>query len=553
MDTRFLGLIETSIKAHWALPVFSDINGATYHYNEFARKMEELHLLLEKAGIATGERIAIVGSNSAHWAISFFATLTYGAVAVPILHEFNTDNIHHIVRHSESKVLFVSASGWRQLYLTAMPGVVLVIRIDDFAVLYSQIPEMAAYVADIPRMFGEKYPDFTPESIHYFIEQPDDLAVLSYTSGTTSSSKGVMIPYRSLWSNTLFAADNLGFIHAGDPIVCLLPMAHMYGLAFEVLNSVNKGCHIHFINGKPVPSVVLKAFQTYHPRLVLAVPLIIEKIVKAKIFPIIQKSSIKLLLQVPIVNALIRKKIKKQIEEAFGGAFEEVVLGGAALSKEVEQFLHSIRFRYTVGYGMTECGPLIAYAQWDRFKPESVGRVVDRMEVRIDSPNPQQQVGEIWVRGTNNMLGYYKNPEETAAVMADDGWMKTGDLGILDHDGNLFIKGRCKTMILSSNGQNIYPEEIENKLNNMPLVVESLVVSDNVKLRALIYLDWKQIEQEQLTDEKLNAIIKGYLAQVNKSIPRYCQLSQFTLMKEAFEKTPKQSIRRFLYQPKTED
>ena len=281
--------------------------------------------------------------------------------------------------------------------------------------------------------------------------------------------------------------------------------------------------------------------------------MIIEKIVKAKIFPIIQKSSIKLLLQVPIVNTLIRKKIKKQIEEAFGGAFEEVVLGGAALSKEVEQFLHSIRFRYTVGYGMTECGPLIAYAQWDRFKPESVGRVVDRMEVRIDSPNPQQQVGEIWVRGTNNMLGYYKNPEETAAVMADDGWMKTGDLGILDHDGNLFIKGRCKTMILSSNGQNIYPEEIENKLNNMPLVVESLVVSDNVKLRALIYPDWKQIEQEQLTDEKLNAIIKGYLAQVNKSIPRYCQLSQFTLMKEAFEKTPKQSIRRFLYQPKTED
>ena len=379
-------------------------------------------------------------------------------------------------------------------------------------------------------------------------EEPDKLAVLNYTSGTTSYSKGVMLPYRSLWSNTQFAADHLPFIHAGDNIVCLLPMAHMYGLAFEVLNSFNKGCHVHFITGKPIPSVVTKAFQEVRPRLILAVPLILEKAVKNNIFPVINKPLIKFLLKVPFVGNAIRRKIADGLNQAFGNNFEEVIVGGAALNKEVEHFLRSIHFRYTVGYGMTECGPLIAYAYWDEFKPGSVGKVVDRMEVRIESNDPKRQVGEIWVKGMNNMLGYYKNPEATHEVMADDGWMRTGDLGTVDSDGFLYIRGRSKTMILGPNGQNIYPEEIENRLNNMPLVIESLVISDAHKLTALIYPDWKQIKEQNLTPEQVNEQMELYIKQVNRCVPRYCKISLFELQKEEFDKTPKKSIKRYLYQ-----
>lgn len=552
MENRFLGLIEKSIKTHWNLPVFSDIGGVSYRYADFAKQMEKLHLLMEKSGIKARDKVSVVGGNSADWAISFFGILTYGAIAVPILHEFNVDNIHHIINHSESKVLFVSDSCWKLMNKSSIPNVDLVIRIDDFSILHTISPENENLNSDeIEQLFVKKYPTFTPDSIHYYEEMPEDLAVLNYTSGTTSSSKGVMIPYRSLWSNTLFAADNLPFIKAGDNIVCLLPMAHMYGLAFEILNSVNKGCHIHFIKGKPVPNVVINAFKEYRPRLILAVPLIIEKIVKGKIFPQIEKKPlIKYLLHVPGINSLIRNKIRQQIDEAFGGNFEEVVLGGAALNKDVENFLHSIHFRYTVGYGMTECGPLIAYSQWDHTKPGSVGRTVDRMEIRIAAGEnaKSNKEGEILVRGTNNMLGYFKNPEATNSVMLDDGWMRTGDLGIIDSEGFLFIKGRCKTMILSSNGQNIYPEEIENKLNDFPLVTESLIISDNKKLTALIYPDWAEIKKENISETRLNDIMKQYIAQLNRSIPRYCKVSQFRLQEKEFEKTPKHSIKRYLYQ-----
>lgn len=548
MNNRFLGLIETSVKAHWNLPVFSDIGGKSYLYKDFAAEMEKLHIIMEKAGIKPEDKLAVVGANSANWAICFFSILTYGAAAVPILHEFNTDNIHHIINHVEAKVLFVSSSSWKQLQISAIPNVRLIIFIDDLSLVYTASPEVEEAMGKLPQLFAQKYPVFTPDSIHYYIEQPDDLALLSYTSGTTSSSKGVMIPFRSIWSNTLFAADNLHFIHKGDNIVCLLPMAHMYGLAFEVLNSVNKGCHIHFIKGKPTPITVMNAFKEYRPTLILSVPLIIEKIVRDRIFPKINKPVIQLLLHFPVVGNLIRKRIKKEMEAAFGGQFEEIVLGGAALNKEVEQFLHSIHFRYTVGYGMTECGPLISYAQWDKFKPGSVGCVVDRMEVRIDSDNPQKKVGEVWVRGTNNMLGYYKNQEATNAVMGADGWMNTGDLGIIDEDGFLFLRGRSKTMILSANGQNIYPEEIENKLNSLPLVAESLVVSDGRKLTALIYPDWAKIKEVEMTDEQLNHVMKQYISQVNNSIPRYCKISSFKLRENDFEKTPKRSIKRYLYQ-----
>ena len=548
MNKRFLGLIETSVKAHWNLPVFSDIGGKSYLYKDFAFEMEKLHLLMEKAGVKPNDKLAIVGANSAHWAICFFSILTYGATAVPILHEFNTDNIHHIINHSTANVLFVSSACWKQMRRSAIPNVKSIILIDDLSLIYTDSPEVETAFRDLSQLFERKYPVFTPDSIHYYIEQPDELAILNYTSGTTSSSKGVMIPFRSLWSNTLFAADNLPFVHEGDNIVCLLPMAHMYGLAFEVLNSVNKGCHIHFIKGKPTPQTVMKAFKEYRPPLILAVPLIIEKIVMGKVFPKINRPFIRLMWHFPLLGNLIRKRIKREMEEAFGNNFEEIVLGGAALNKEVEQFLQSIHFRYTVGYGMTECGPLIAYAQWDQFKPGSVGRVVDRMEVRINSDDPHKKVGEIWVRGTNNMLGYYKNPEATNAVMTADGWMKTGDLGIIDSDGFLYIRGRCKTMILSANGQNIYPEEIENKLNSFPLVVESLVISDNKKLTALIYPDWAKVREDKLTDEQLNSTMQQYISQTNKCIPRYCKISSFIIRKEEFEKTPKHSIKRYLYQ-----
>ena len=547
MNSRFLGLIETSIKFHWDLPALSDIGGENYLYKDFAAQIEKLHILMEISEIHPKDKLAIVGANSAHWAICFFSILTYGATAVPILHEFNSDNIHHIINHSSAKVLFISSSCWKELQQTAIPKVKLIVLIDDFSIIYAASAE--ANKADLTQLFNLRYPIFSPESIHYYIEQPDDLAILNYTSGTTSSSKGVMIPFRSLWSNTLFAQDNLSFVHKGDNIVCLLPMAHMYGLAFEVLNSINKGCHIHFIKGKPSPRVVMEAFKEFRPSLILAVPLIIEKIVKDRIFPKINKPFLRFMLRLPGIRTVIRKQIKREMEEAFGSHFEEIVLGGAALNKEVEQFLHSIHFRYTVGYGMTECGPLIAYAQWDEFKLGSVGRVVDRMEIRIDSDKPHEKVGEIWVRGTNNMLGYYKNPEATHAVMTTDGWMKTGDLGIIDSDGFLYIRGRCKTMILSANGQNIYPEEIENKLNSLPLISESLVISDNKKLTALIYPNWAKIREDKMTNEQLNNIMKQYITQVNKCIPRYCKISSFTLQDKEFEKTPKRSIKRYLYQP----
>ncbi len=548
MENRFLGLLEKSVKAHWDLAAFSDFGGTAYSYKEVARQIEQLHILLEKAAVCPEDKIAIVGSNSTNWAITFFAILTYGAVAVPILHDFNRDNIHHIINHSEAKALFVSNASWSALDEKEIPQVQLVVRLDDLSVMKASHPEAIEAAARLPELLMQKYPLFTPDVIHYYQEEPDKLAVLNYTSGTTSYSKGVMLPYRSLWSNTQFAADHLPFIHAGDNIVCLLPMAHMYGLAFEVLNSFNKGCHVHFITGKPIPSVVTKAFQEVRPRLILAVPLILEKAVKNNIFPVINKPLIKFLLKVPFVGNAIRRKIADGLNQAFGNNFEEVIVGGAALNKEVEHFLRSIHFRYTVGYGMTECGPLIAYAYWDEFKPGSVGKVVDRMEVRIESNDPKRQVGEIWVKGMNNMLGYYKNPEATHEVMADDGWMRTGDLGTVDSDGFLYIRGRSKTMILGPNGQNIYPEEIENRLNNMPLVIESLVISDAHKLTALIYPDWKQIKEQNLTPEQVNEQMELYIKQVNRCVPRYCKISLFELQKEEFAKTPKKSIKRYLYQ-----
>lgn len=547
-DQRFLGLIEQSIKAHWDLPALSDYQGTTYTYRDLAQQIAEFHLILQAAQIRPGDKVAIVGRNSSRWAIVFFGALSYGAVVVPVLHEFKADTIHHIINHSEAKAVMVASANWKSMDEEQMPQVGLFIQLDDFSILKADEAVRAVY-QNRASLFARSYPDFSPENISYYQEKPDELAVLNYTSGTTSSSKGVMIPFRSLWSNTQFAADNLEFIHPGDPILCMLPMAHMYGLAFEVLNSINKGCHIHFLTRVPSPAIIRQALAEIKPRLILAVPLIIEKIIKGNVFPVLEKAPMKYLISIPGVKLIIREKIRKKIETFFGGAFEEIVIGGAAINRDIEKFLRDIKFRYTVGYGMTECGPLVSYAQWDCFKAGSVGRIVDRMEVRIDRENPETHVGEILVRGMNTMLGYYKNEEATQAVMLPDGWMRTGDLGLLDDDGFLYIRGRCKTMILGPNGQNIYPEEIEDVLNNEAHVLESLVVTENEKLIALIYPDKASLEQASISgDEKIREFMQTTIDQVNRKIPRYCKISGFRIQEEEFEKTPKKSIKRYLYQ-----
>lgn len=554
MENRFLGLIENSIKEHWDLPAFSDYNGHTYHYKDVARRIEKFHIILEHAGIKKGDKVALVGRNSSNWAICFFGILAYGAVAVPILHEFKPDNIHHIVNHSGAKAVLAGANNWENMNEQMMPDVRLFMMLDNFSIIKSKNKDVRVVRDRINEYFGKKYPrSFTSADVKYHTEQPEELAVLNYTSGTTSFSKGVMIPFRSLWSNTQFAYNNLPFIHPGDSVVCMLPMAHMYGLAFEILNCVNKGCHVHFLTRTPSPKIIAEAFARVKPALILAVPLIIEKIVKNKIFPELEKPLIKLLLKVPYLDQKVLDTIAKKLNDSFGGKFGEVVIGGAALNKEVEEFLRSIKFRYTVGYGMTECGPLVAYEQWDTFKKGSVGRIVDRMEVRIDSADPAKEVGEILVRGMNVMLGYYKNPEATKAVMMRDGWMRTGDLGTIDSDGFLYIRGRSKTMILGPSGQNIYPEEIEDRLNNMLYVAESLIISQGGKLVALIYPDWEQVDKAGIQHSEIEKLMQQNVDQLNAEMPSYSKVSCFKLYQEEFEKTPKRSIKRYLYQPAEEN
>lgn len=550
MGNRFLGLIENAVKEYWNLPAFSDYNGASYSYGDFAEQIEKIHILLEQAGVKKGDKIALVGRNSSHWAMTFFGVLTYGAVIVPILHEFKPDNIHHIVNHSESKILFAGRSILENLTENKMTNLEAIFCLSDFSLISSKTKSLAKARAKLNYLFGEKYPkEFSISDVKYHVESPEELAVLSYTSGTTSFSKGVMLPYRSLWSNTQFANDKLTFIKPGDNIVCMLPMAHMYGLAFEILNSVSKGNHVHFLTRTPSPKIIGDAFATIKPTLILAVPLIIEKIVKNRIFPELEKPMMKFLMKIPYVDGKIRDAVKNKLNASFGDKFSQVVIGGAGLNREVEEFLRSINFRYTVGYGMTECGPLISYEQWDTFRQGSCGRVVDRMEVKIDSHDPENEVGEICVRGDNLMLGYYKNVDATKEVFLENGWMNTGDLGVIDKDGFVYIKGRSKTMILGPSGQNIYPEEIEDKLNNMPYVAESLIVQQTGKLVALIYPDWDLIDKEEISHSDVESIMEQNRVNLNAELPGYCQIGRIKLHQEEFEKTPKRSIKRYMYQP----
>ena len=549
MNERFLELIEKSIKAHWELPALTDHKSNTFYYKDMAEEIAKLHIVFQQANIRKGDKIALMGRNSSRWAISFFGIVSYGAVAVPVLNDFKPENVHHIINHSETKLFFLGNSNWENIDRSAMPEVTCFISLNDFSVIYSRQPETVRNCEQIDALFREQYPEsFTPEDVKYHVEESEELALLNYTSGTTGFSKGVMLPYRSLWGNTRFAADMFPFVHAGDNFVSMLPMAHMYGLAFEILHNINKGCHIHFLPRVPNPKSVIESFAAAHPTLVIAVPLVIEKIVRNNVFPILKEPKMKIMLKIPLLNKIIRKKICAKLNDAFGGNFFEIVLGGAPLNKEIETFLKSIGFRYTVGYGMTECGPLIAYEPWKTFKPGSVGRAIDRVNIKIDSADPERETGEILVGGTNNMLGYYKNPAATAEVMMPDGWMRTGDLGITDKDGFLYIRGRSKALILSSSGQNIYPEEVESILNNVPYVSESLVVQKQDKLIGLVYPEWERAEKEDISEQELQNLMNQQLETVNQQLPNYSKLAEIRLQKENFEKTPKQSIKRFLYQ-----
>ena len=552
MEKRFLGLIENSVKKYWETPVFSDYEGDTFFYKDMALNIEKLHILFREAGIQKGDKIAIIGRNSARWGISFFAVLTYGAVAVPILHDFTSDSVHHLVNHSEARILLAAQHNWNSLNPENMPGIQVFMLLETLSVIKG--PDNVKNTFDnLDDIFKQKFPDFSSDSIKYHIEEPDELAIINYTSGTSGFSKGVMIPYRSLWNNTQYAFDNIPFIKEGDNFVSMLPMAHMYGLAFEILNGVNKGCQINFLPRIPSPNIIVQSFKKIRPTLIIAVPLIIEKIVRNRIFPILEKPTIKFLYSIPGIKQIIRKKILKQLNEAFGNNSIELIIGGAAINKDVETFLKTIKFQYTIGYGMTECGPLVAYAQWDSFKQGSVGRVIDRMEVKIDAMG-DNEVGEILIRGMNTMLGYYKNPEATKEAFTSDGWMHTGDLGVIDSDGFLFIRGRSKAMLLGANGQNIYPEEIESMLNSLPYISESLVVGREDKdthkhiIVALVYPAYEQVKKDGLSTEELQNIMNENLSAINKKIPYYSKVSEIRLREREFEKTPKQSIRRFMYQ-----
>ena len=546
----FTKLIESSIVKNWDRDALTDFKGATLQYHDVARKIEKLHILFENSGVVKGDKIALAGRNSANWAVAFLATLTYGAIAVPILHEFTADQIHNIVNHSDAKLLFVGDIVATQIDTTKMPGLEGVIYIPDYSLVLSRTNKLTYAREHLNEMFGKKFPKFfRKEHVSYPAEEnANDMALINYTSGTTGFSKGEMIPYRALWSNYDFAIGVLGDkVHAGDNIISILPMAHMYGMAFEFIFEFLTGCHIFFLTRVPSPAIIAQAFAEVKPIIIIAVPLVIEKIIRKKVFPKIQTNRMRLLLNMPVINKKVNEKICDQVKAAFGGKFYEIIIGGAAFNQEVESFLKRINFPYTVGYGATECAPIISYADYSTFKPGSCGRPVVHMEVKIDSHDPANVPGEILARGTNVMLGYYKNEEATRNTIDADGWYHTGDLGTMDAEGNIFIKGRSKNMLLSSNGQNIYPEEIEDKLNSMTLVTESLVVQRGEKLAALIYPDYDEASVMGLSADDLKNVMEQNRLELNNILPAYSKITEVEILEEEFEKTPKKSIKRYLY------
>lgn len=549
MEKSFLAFIENSIKKNWDMDALTDYKGATLQYKDLARKIEKLHILLAESGIQPGDKVALCGRNSSHWGVAFLAILTYGAVAVPILHEFKADNVHNIINHSEARLLFVGDVVWESLNEAAMPNLEGIILMTDFTLQVCRSERLEYAREHLNELFGKKFPkNFRKEHVAYRRDEAEELAVINYTSGTTSFSKGVMIPYRALWSNTQFAFEVLN-LKAGSRVISILPMAHMYGLAFEFIYEVCAGCHIFFLTRMPSPKIIFQAFAEVKPNIVIAVPLIIEKIIKKNVLPTLETLKMKILLRVPVINDKIKETVREHMVQAFGGNFYEVIVGGAAFNQDVEKLLRSIDFPYTVGYGMTECAPIICYEDWKFFKAGSCGKAAPRMEVKIDSQDPEHIVGEILTRGDNVMLGYYKNPEATAQVIDAEGWLHTGDLGVMDKEGNVFIKGRSKNMLLGPSGQNIYPEEIEEKLSNMPYVCENIVIqqSDN-KLVALIYPDFEEAYAYGLSQADIEKAMEANRVAVNAELPAYSQIARVKIYPEEFEKTPKKSIKRFLYQ-----
>ena len=548
LPVSFNEALEQSIKKNWNRNSLSDYGEVTYQYKDVARIIGKLHILFEEVGIQKGDKIALCGRNQAKWGIAFLATITYGAVAVPILPDFHPEQIHQITNHSEARLLFVADHIWKKIIPEEMPNLTGILGIEDYQVLEAREETLATARQNLNKLFGEKYPDsFRPEHIVYHKDEREELCMINYTSGTTSNSKGVMIPYRAIHSNVLFGIEKLGHeLKAGDRMLSMLPMAHMYGLAFEFMYEFVAGVHVSFLTKMPTPAILLKALAEIKPKIIICVPLILEKIVRKAVLPKIKDPKIRILMNLPIVGDQIKKRICQGMQEALGGNFYQAIVGGAAINAEIENLLKDIGFNYCVGYGATECAPILAYEDWKEFKKGSCGKAAPRMTLKIDSHDPENVPGEILAKGDNVMLGYYKNTEATETTLID-GWYHTGDLGIIDAEGNVFIKGRSKNMLLGANGQNIYPEEIEDKLNSLPMVAECVVIQKGEKLYALIYPDMEQAKALKLGDEEIKAIMEQNRKDLNTQIPAYEQICGVKIMAQEFEKTPKRSIKRFLY------
>ena len=542
-------IFEEAIKKNWLRPAISNYQGETLHFRDLARRMEKLHIMFEECGLEKGDKVAICSRNQANWAVVFLATMTYGAVPVPLLHEFKSANIHHLVNHSEAKILFVDDVIWEGLSESEMPDLQAIIQVNTFKILFAAEQKIYDAKIRLNELFGKKYPEaFEPHMLNYYEDSAEELAVINYTSGTSGFSKGVMIPYRAIWSNLEFGRKVLPQLNSTSRVVSMLPCAHMYGLMFEVLYELSVGCHVHFLSRLPSPKIIMQALSEVKPSVVIAVPLVIEKIYKTKLKPVLEKEGIKFLMKLPVLNQVVLNKVKEELINAFGGEFYEVIIGGAAFNREVEAFFKKMGFPFTVGYGMTECAPIITYDDWQVEKLYSCGKAAPNMEVRIASSNPAEIPGEIQVKGANVFLGYFKNEEATADVFTEDGWFRTGDMGILDEDGSLFIKGRTKCMILGPSGQNIYPEEVETVINSQPYVVDSLVIEDNGGLTALIYPDFAQGVKDGMQQKEFVKFMEDTLPELNKELPNYAKLKKIEVMSEDFERTPKKSIKRYLYQ-----
>lgn len=548
IQDSFIQLVEESIRANWDRDALTDYKGATLQYKDVARKIEKMHILFEHAGIRKGDKIALCGRNSANWTATFLGVVTYGAVAVPILHEFKADNVHHIVNHSEARMLFVGDQVWEMFNEAAMPNLEGIIELKNFDLVVSRSEKLTYAREHLNEEFGKKYPcRFRAEQVSYRREEPEELAVINYTSGTTGYSKGVMLPYRSIISNIVHIDRKVG-LKPGDSIVSMLPLGHIFGLVFDFLYGITRGAHLWFLTRMPSPKIIAESFAVIRPRVIACVPLIVEKIFKKNILPKVDNKLGKLLLNLPIISDKIKEQIRQQAMEVFGGNFIEIVIGGAPFNPEVEAFLRKINFPYTIAYGMTECAPLICHSRWDEILYTSCGKTVANMETKVISEDPERIPGELVCRGMNVMLGYYKNESATAQTIDKDGWLHTGDMAIKDADGNIFIKGRCKNMLLTASGQNIYPEEIEARLNNMPYVNESLVILKENKLVALVYPDNEDAFSHGMNKKQLEEALELNRIELNKVLPAYSQITQVKLYPEEFEKTAKKSIKRFLYQ-----